>query len=106
MNPQNLPSIDTPPLLHSVHSPESVKLMTQEQLIGLAQEIRETLIRSLSVTGGHLGPNLGVVELSIALHRVFSTPKDKILFDVSHQSYVHKLLTGRADRISTIRQYQ
>lgn len=80
--------------------------MNQEDLPKLAQEIRETLIQALSLTGGHLGPNLGVVELSIALHRVFHTPIDKILFDVSHQAYVHKLLTGRAEQISTIRQYQ
>ncbi|MDP0490509.1 MAG: 1-deoxy-D-xylulose-5-phosphate synthase [Verrucomicrobiota bacterium JB023] len=72
----------------------------------LASEIRHTLIHSLANTGGHLGPNLGVVELTIALHRVFSTPSDKIVMDVSHQGYVHKLLTGRADKIDTIRQYE
>ena len=68
------------------------------------QEIRETLIRSLSKTGGHLGPNLGVVELTLAMHYVFDTPKDKFVFDVSHQAYIHKLLTGRRDRFETIRQ--
>lgn len=94
------------PLLENVLSPADVQSMPLENLPHLAAEIRETLIRSLSLTGGHLGPNLGVVELSIALHRVFSTPADKILFDVSHQAYVHKLLTGRAPQISTIRQYQ
>jgi 1-deoxy-D-xylulose-5-phosphate synthase len=72
----------------------------------LAAEVRHSLITSLSQTGGHLGPNLGVVELSIALHRVFSTPKDKFVFDVAHQGYVHKMLTGRADRIHTIRTYK
>ena len=72
----------------------------------LAQEVREVLIRVLSQTGGHLGPNLGVVELTIALHRVFNTPKDRFVFDVSHQGYVHKMLTGRFDRIGTMRQYQ
>ena len=72
----------------------------------LAQEIRNELIEVLSNTGGHLGPNLGVVELTMALHRVFETPKDKFVFDVSHQGYVHKLLTGRLNRFSTIRQYE
>jgi 1-deoxy-D-xylulose-5-phosphate synthase len=85
--------------------------MAEADLPGLADEIRAELIRVLSESnprsvGGHLGPNLGVVELTIALHRVFSTPKDKILFDVSHQGYVHKLLTGRRDRFETIRQYE
>jgi 1-deoxy-D-xylulose-5-phosphate synthase len=70
----------------------------------LAGEIREFLIQTLSKTGGHLGPNLGVVELTLALHTVFNTPEDKLLFDVSHQSYVHKILTGRLDRFETIRQ--
>ena len=70
----------------------------------LAEEIREFLIQTLSKTGGHLGPNLGVVELTLALHTVFTTPEDKLLFDVSHQAYVHKILTGRLDRFATIRQ--
>src|SRR5207253_6963091 len=69
----------------------------------LAEEIRQELISVLSKNGGHLGPNLGVVELTIALHRVFNTPKDKFVWDVSHQSYVHKLLTGRKSRFHTIR---
>ena len=72
----------------------------------LADEIRHSLITSLAKTGGHLGPNLGVVELTIALHRVFSTPEDKFVFDVAHQGYVHKMLTGRADQIHTIRTYK
>lgn len=72
----------------------------------LADEIRHSLITSLAKTGGHLGPNLGVVELTIALHRVFSTPEDKFVFDVAHQGYVHKMLTGRADKIHTIRTYK
>ena len=96
----------TKSLLDSVHSPSDVQAMRLEDLPHLAQEIRETLIHALSLTGGHLGPNLGVVELSIALHRVFNTPVDQILFDVSHQSYVHKMLTGRASQIDTIRQYK
>ncbi len=100
------PSYKLPPLLSGIHSPEDVKALTPEQLPTLAAEIRELLINTLSRTGGHLAPNLGVVELSIALHRVFSTPRDKILFDVSHQCYVHKLLTGRAEALHTIRQFQ
>ncbi|HVU48389.1 MAG TPA: 1-deoxy-D-xylulose-5-phosphate synthase [Terracidiphilus sp.] len=91
-------------LLESIHSPADVKVLNYAQMAALAEEIRECLIQTLSKTGGHLGPNLGVVELTIALHAVFSTPEDKILFDVSHQAYVHKLLTGRWDRFSTIRQ--
>lgn len=82
-----------------------MKALSEEQLIQLAEAVRERLITSLSRTGGHLGPNLGVVELSIALHRVFNTPSDKILFDVSHQGYVHKMLTGRWDEIDTIRTF-
>ncbi len=99
------PSAKLPPLLSGIHSPEDLKRLDAERLPELAQEIRETLVTTLAKTGGHLAPNLGVVELCIALHRVFSTPKDKILFDVSHQSYVHKMLTGRAGELETIRQF-
>jgi 1-deoxy-D-xylulose-5-phosphate synthase len=91
-------------LLESIHTPADVKKLNPAQMTGLAEEIRECLIQTLSKTGGHLGPNLGVVELTIALHAVFNTPEDKILFDVSHQAYVHKLLTGRNDSFDTIRQ--
>ena len=94
------------PLLQAIQSPDDVKKIADAELPDLAAEVRHTLITSLSQTGGHLGPNLGVVELSIALHRVFSTPKDKFVFDVAHQGYVHKMLTGRADRIHTIRTYK
>jgi len=87
-----------------VDGPQHVKKLTLEQLTKLAEEIRHELITVLAKSGGHLGPNLGVVELTIALHSVFSTPKDKLVWDVSHQSYVHKLLTGRKDRFHTIRQ--
>jgi 1-deoxy-D-xylulose-5-phosphate synthase len=93
-------------LLDRIESPADLKRLEENQLPQLAQEIRDELISVLSKTGGHLGPNLGVVELTLALHRVFETPEDKLLFDVSHQGYVHKLLTGRVDRFSTIRQYQ
>jgi 1-deoxy-D-xylulose-5-phosphate synthase len=91
-------------LLESIHSPADLKRLNFAQMATLAEEIREFLIQTLSKTGGHLGPNLGVVELTLALHTVFNTPEDKILFDVSHQSYVHKMLTGRLDRMDTIRQ--
>ena len=91
-------------LLESIHSPADLKSMTQAQMADLAGEIREFLIQTLSKTGGHLGPNLGVVELTLALHTVFNTPEDKITFDVSHQAYIHKILTGRLDRFATIRQ--
>jgi 1-deoxy-D-xylulose-5-phosphate synthase len=86
-----------------VDEPSHVKKLTLPQLHQLADEIRYELITKLSKNGGHLGPNLGVVELTIALHAVFTTPKDKFVWDVSHQSYVHKLLTGRKDRFATIR---
>lgn len=92
-------------LLAGIRTPADVKRLPEKSLPRLAAEIRDLLIRTLSVTGGHLAPNLGVVELSIALHRVFDTPKDKILFDVSHQSYVHKILTGRAELLGSIRQF-
>ena len=94
-----------PSLLSGIQSPADVKALPEKSLPQLAAEVRELLINTLSHTGGHLAPNLGVVELCIALHRVFETPRDKILFDVSHQSYVHKILTGRAQRMNTIRQF-
>jgi 1-deoxy-D-xylulose-5-phosphate synthase len=91
-------------LLESIHSPADLKRLNYAQMAELAEEIREFLIQTLSKTGGHLGPNLGVVELTLALHTVFNTPDDKVLFDVSHQAYIHKILTGRLDRMETIRQ--
>ncbi len=89
--------------LDMVDDPSHIKKLTQPQLTQLAEELRQELITKLSKHGGHLGPNLGVVELTLALHAVFSTPKDKFVWDVSHQSYVHKLLTGRKNRFHTIR---
>lgn len=89
--------------LDMVDSPEHVKKLTLDQLQSLADDVRQELIHSLAKHGGHLGPNLGVVELTIALHRCFSTPHDKFVWDVSHQTYVHKLFTGRKDRFDTIR---
>ncbi len=94
------------PLLRTIRSPEDVRHLADGELAALAAEIRHSLITSLSKTGGHLGPNLGVVELTIALHRVFSTPEDKFVFDVAHQGYVHKMLTGRADKIHTLRTFR
>jgi 1-deoxy-D-xylulose-5-phosphate synthase len=91
-------------LLESIHSPADLKRLNFTQMAQLAEEIREFLILTLAKTGGHLGPNLGVVELTLALHTVFNTPTDKLLFDVSHQAYVHKMLTGRLERMGTIRQ--
>ena len=90
-------------ILDNVDSPADVKKLSIAELQQLAAEIREELISVLSRTGGHLGPNLGVVELTIALHYVFNTPKDHFVFDVSHQGYVHKLLTGRRQQFETIR---
>jgi 1-deoxy-D-xylulose-5-phosphate synthase len=91
-------------LLDQIQSPADIKSFSIPQLEQLAQEIRERLILTLSKTGGHLGPNLGVVELTLAMHYVFDTPTDKFVFDVSHQAYIHKLLTGRRERFETIRQ--
>ena len=91
-------------ILDTIQSPADVKLLTLPQLEQLAQEIRERMIAVLAKTGGHLGPNLGVVELTLAMHLVFDTPRDSFVFDVSHQAYIHKLLTGRRDRFETIRQ--
>src|SRR5271169_232480 len=90
-------------ILDGIDSPEHVKQLSIPDLEILAEEIRGELITGLARTGGHLGPNLGVVELTIAMHYVFETPTDHFLFDVSHQAYVHKLLTGRRERFTTIR---
>ena len=91
-------------MLESLKGPDDLRGLTPEQLNELSEEIRQFLITKVSKTGGHLGPNLGVVELTIALHRTFDTPKDVILFDTGHQSYVHKIITGRADQFDGLRQ--
>ena len=91
-------------LLESIQSPADLKRLNYAQMADLAEEIRVFLVQTLSKTGGHLGPNLGVVELTLAMHTVFNTPFDKFVFDVSHQAYTHKLLTGRRERFDTIRQ--
>jgi len=92
-------------LLEHINGPEDLKDLTQDQLAKLASEIRDVLIETTNRNGGHLGPNLGVVELTIAMHRVFDSPRDRIIFDTGHQSYVHKLLTGRYPRFHTLKQY-
>jgi 1-deoxy-D-xylulose-5-phosphate synthase len=93
-------------LLEQINQPEDLKRLSIEQLETLAEEIRHYLIQKLSATGGHLAPNLGVVELTIALHAYLDSPRDKIIFDVGHQAYVHKILTGRRDQFDTLRQYK
>ena len=92
-------------ILDSIESPEQLRALTTEQMQQLAEEIRREIIEKVSVKGGHLAPNLGVVELTMALHYVFDTPKDLLVWDIGHQAYVHKLLTGRRDRFHTIRQF-
>src|SRR5881398_3883139 len=93
-------------LLDGIRAPTDVKALREQDLPQLAQEVRDELIKVLSQTGGHLGPNLGVVELTIALHRVFDTPRDRFVMDVSHQGYIHKIFTGRLDRFHTMRQFE
>lgn len=93
-------------LLTSINDPEDLKKCTMPQLYALANEIRQFLVETLSKTGGHLAPNLGVVELTMALHYVFDSPKDKLIWDVGHQAYVHKMLTGRREMFPTLRQYK
>ncbi|GAA0292240.1 hypothetical protein GCM10008966_11560 [Rhodovulum strictum] len=92
------------PLLDRVTSPTDLKGLSDAELIRLADELRQETVSAVSVTGGHLGAGLGVVELTVALHAVFDTPRDRLIWDVSHQCYPHKILTGRRDRIRTLRQ--
>ena len=101
--PANPPGFAERHLMRSVREPGDLRALDPEQLATLAQEIRTTLVEKVSRTGGHLGPNLGVVELTIALHRVFSSPRDRIVWDTGHQSYVHKMLTGRIDEFDQLR---
>src|SRR5512139_1828898 len=93
-----------PRLLDTIDSPADLKGLSPADLEKLAAELRQEIIATVTNTGGHLASNLGVVELTIALHRVFDSPKDKIIWDVGHQSYVHKLLTGRRRDFNTLRQ--
>src|SRR4051812_44415798 len=92
------------PLLTRIKGPRDLDRLSLEQLDQLADEIRTFLVDAVSKTGGHLGPNLGVVELTIALHRVFESPRDALLWDTGHQAYVHKMLTGRAADFESLRQ--
>ena len=91
-------------LLETINSPADLRRLDVDQLAGLADEIRQFIVESVSVTGGHLGSNLGVVELTMALHRVFDSPRDILLWDTGHQAYVHKILTGRRERFASLRQ--
>ncbi len=95
----------TYPLLNQINDPASVRALSKDQLAQLSVELREFILQSVSQTGGHLSSNLGTVELTVALHHVFNTPDDKIVWDVGHQSYGHKILTGRRDQMATLRQH-
>src|SRR6185295_18638389 len=92
------------PLLDTIKTPEDLRRLPESDLRQLADELRTETIDTVSVTGGHLGAGLGVIELTTALHWVFDTPRDRLIWDVGHQSYPHKILTGRRDRIRTLRQ--
>lgn len=92
-------------LLETIEKPNDIKNIAKEDYRELAQEIRDFLIRSISVTGGHLGSNLGAVELTMALHLALNLPEDKIIWDVGHQSYTHKILTGRREGFLSLRQF-
>jgi len=92
------------PLLDTIHLPADLRKLSKKKLTQVADELRRETISAVSVTGGHLGAGLGVVELTVALHYVFDTPRDRLIWDVGHQAYPHKILTGRRDRIRTLRQ--
>ena len=97
-------NVSTTPVLDRVKIPADLRRLPESDLRALAEDVRRATIDAVSVTGGHLGSSLGVVELTVALHYVFNTPKDRIIWDVGHQAYPHKILTGRRDRIKTLRQ--
>src|SRR5688572_21346415 len=92
------------PLLDTIETPEDLRALPERRLAEVAEELRAETIAAVSVTGGHLGAGLGVVELTVALHHVFDTPRDRLIWDVGHQAYPHKILTGRRARIRTLRQ--
>ena len=92
-------------ILDTIDSPADLRKLSLEQLDKLAEEIRQEIISVTAANGGHLAPNLGVVELTIAIHYAFDTPADKLIWDVGHQCYAHKLLTGRREQFATLRQY-
>ena len=98
-----LGNMSNTPLLDNIKSPQDLRGLTESELCRLAEELRSETIAIVSETGGHLGSSLGVVELTVALHAVFNTPYDKLIWDVSHQCYPHKILTGRRDRMRTLR---
>jgi 1-deoxy-D-xylulose-5-phosphate synthase len=92
-------------ILDTIDEPAHLRQLTLPQLEQLSEEIRREIIETISVRGGHLAPNLGAVELTLALHIAFDTPKDQLIWDIGHQAYVHKLVTGRRERFHTIRQF-
>src|SRR5256712_4413389 len=92
-------------LLERIDSPAELRALSSEELRQLAAELRTTLVETISKTGGHISSSLGVVELTLALHRVFESPRDKLVWDTGHQGYIHKLLTGRRERFDTMRQF-
>ena len=92
-------------ILENIHSSNDIKKLKDEDLEPLCEELRAFLIEKVSQTGGHLASNLGAVELTVALHRVYNTAKDRLVFDVGHQCYAHKIITGRQERFDTLRQY-
>lgn len=92
-------------ILERIHSPADLKALPAEEIPALCAELRSFLVENLAKTGGHLASNLGAVELTVAIDRVYSTEKDRLVFDVGHQSYVHKILTGRREAFSTLRQF-
>src|SRR5256712_10284249 len=96
--------LSTTPILDRIGTPADLRSLSEAELRTLAEEIRQFLVATVSKTGGHLGPNLGMVETTLALHRVFDSPKDRILFDTGHQAYVHKIVTGRQDGFDLLRQ--
>ena len=95
---------DNKPLLDEINFPADLRKLSKDKLTDLADELRKETVDAVSVTGGHLGASLGVIELTVAIHYVFNTPKDRLVWDVGHQAYPHKILTGRRDRIRTLRQ--
>jgi 1-deoxy-D-xylulose-5-phosphate synthase len=101
--PPNMERVENRLILDSINQPGDLKNLTLQQLEQLAAEIRNTIIEVVSANGGHLASSLGAVELTIAIHRVFESPQDKIVWDVGHQAYAHKLLTGRRERFHTLR---
>ncbi|MFN3628320.1 MAG: 1-deoxy-D-xylulose-5-phosphate synthase N-terminal domain-containing protein, partial [Parvibaculum sp.] len=91
-------------LLDRIENPNDLRTLSERDMPQVADEVRDEMIRAVAVTGGHLGAGLGVVELTVALHYIFDTPHDRLIWDVGHQAYPHKILTGRRDRIRTLRQ--